>query len=76
MLGYYNNPEKTTERFVQNPLQSAYPELIYRTDDLVTYNEQGDPMYLSRSDFQSKHPGYRIELGETAAGAVDGGLHL
>lgn len=73
-LGYYNNPEKTAERFVQNPLQSAYPELIYRTGDLVTYNEQGDLMYLSRSDFQIKHLGCRIELGEieTAAGAVDG----
>ena len=29
-MGYYNNPEKTAAAFVQNPLNSAYPELIYR----------------------------------------------
>ena len=30
-LGYYNDPERTKEVFVQNPLNDAYPELIYRT---------------------------------------------
>ena len=30
-LGYYCNPEKTSEAFVQNPLNNMYPELIYRT---------------------------------------------
>ncbi len=30
-LGYYNNPEKTAESFVQNPLNHNYPEIIYRT---------------------------------------------
>ena len=30
-LGYYHNPEKTKEAFVQNPLNDAYPEIIYRT---------------------------------------------
>ena len=62
--GYYRNPEKTKEAFVQNPLNDAYPELIYRTGDLVKYNERGEIMYLSRKDFQIKHYGYRIELGE------------
>lgn len=33
-LGYYNNFEKTNEVFVQNPLNSRYPELIYKTGDL------------------------------------------
>ena len=33
-LGYYNNPEVTAKAFVQNPLNSLYPELIYRTGDL------------------------------------------
>ena len=27
-LGYYNDPERTKEVFVQNPLNDAYPELI------------------------------------------------
>lgn len=73
-LGYYGNPEKTAECFVQNPLKQDYPDTIYRTGDLVRYNERGELVYLSRKDFQIKHLGYRIELGEieTAAQAVEG----
>ena len=63
-MGYYNNPEKTREAFVQNPLNQAVPELIYRTGDIVKYNERGELLYLSRKDFQIKHMGHRIELGE------------
>lgn len=63
-MGYYNNPEKTRAAFVQNPLNKAVPEIIYRTGDLVKYNEHGELMYLSRKDFQIKHLGHRIELGE------------
>lgn len=72
--GYYNNPEKTAEAFVQNPLQPNYHEMIYRTGDLVRYNEFGELMYAGRKDFQIKHMGHRIELGEieTAALAVEG----
>lgn len=73
-VGYYNNPEKTKEAFVQNPLQSAYEEKIYRTGDLVQYNDKGELIYLSRKDFQIKHMGHRIELGEieTAVSSLEG----
>lgn len=73
-VGYYNNPEKTAGAFVQNPLQSAYEEKIYRTGDLVKYNDRHELMYLSRKDFQIKHLGHRIELGEieTAVASLDG----
>lgn len=63
-LGYYHNPEKTAEAFVQNPLNTAYPEIIYRTGDLGRYNERGELMFISRKDYQIKHMGHRIELGE------------
>ena len=63
-LGYYNNPEKTAEAFVQNPLNSLYNELIYRTGDIVHYNERGEIIYDGRKDSQIKHSGHRIELGE------------
>lgn len=63
-LGYYNNPEKTAEAFVQNPLNAAYPELIYRTGDIGKYNERGELVFVSRKDYQIKHMGHRIELGE------------
>ena len=73
-LGYYRNPEKTAAVFTQNPLNSAYPERIYHTGDLVSYNERGELLYLGRKDFQIKHMGYRIELGEIEAniGAIEG----
>ncbi len=63
-LGYYNNPEKTSEAFVQNPLNPHYPELIYRTGDLGKWNEYGELVFVSRKDYQIKHMGHRIELGE------------
>ncbi len=72
--GYYNNPEKTAEAFVQNPLNSAYPEIVYKTGDLVHLNEHNELIYDGRKDFQIKHMGHRIELGEieTAASSMDG----
>lgn len=66
-MGYYNNEDKTREAFVQNPLNKSYPEMIYRTGDLVKYNEYGELIYVTRKDFQIKHMGYRIELGEIEA---------
>lgn len=63
-LGYYNNKEKTEQAFVQNPLNKAYNEIIYRTGDLGYYNREGMMCFSSRKDFQIKHMGHRIELGE------------
>ncbi|MBQ7677921.1 MAG: amino acid adenylation domain-containing protein [Lachnospiraceae bacterium] len=63
-LGYYNNPEKTAGSFVQNPLNTAYPEIIYRTGDIGKVNERGELVFVSRKDYQIKHMGHRIELGE------------
>ena len=73
-LGYFGNPEKTQTVFVQNPLNDAWSELIYRTGDLVKYNDRNELMYLGRKDFQIKHMGHRIELGEieTAAYSLEG----
>ena len=66
-LGYYNNPEKTREVFVQNPLNTAYKEIIYRTGDIGYLNEYGELVFASRKDHQIKHMGHRIELGEIEA---------
>ena len=63
-LGYYNNFEKTNEVFVQNPLNSSYHELIYRTGDIGKLNQYGELVFISRKDYQIKHMGHRIELGE------------
>lgn len=71
--GYYGDLEKTNEVFVQNPLNPNYPELIYKTGDLVCYNEYHELVYVSRKDFQIKIRGYRVELGEieTAVSAIE-----
>ncbi len=73
-LGYYNDPERTARSFVQNPLNSAWPERIYRTGDMARYNEDGDLVFVSRKDWQIKHMGHRVELGEIeiTAGMVSG----
>lgn len=63
-LGYFNNPEKTANAFIQNPLNNIYSEPIYCTGDIVYENELGEIMYVGRVDAQIKHNGYRIELGE------------
>lgn len=63
-LGYYNDPQRTAASFVQNPLQTAYPERIYKTGDIGRYNERGELVFVSRKDYQIKHMGHRVELGE------------
>lgn len=67
--GYYDNFEKTKAAFVQNPLNPYYPEIVYKTSDLVKMNDRGEILYISRIDFQIKRSGYRIELGEIEAAA-------
>ena len=73
-LGYYNNPEQTSKAFCQNPLNSCYPERIYRTGDLAKYTQNGELIFCGRKDFQIKHMGHRIELEEIerAISEVDG----
>lgn len=63
-LGYFGDFEKTSEVFVQNPLQVNYKELMYRTGDIAYYQEDGNLVYVGRKDFQIKHLGHRVELGE------------
>ena len=69
-MGYYNDPEKTAAVFTQNPLNTAYGELIYRTGDIGRFNERGELVFICRKDSQIKHMGHRIELGEIEAAAL------
>lgn len=73
-LGYYGNPQKTAEVFVQNPLNDKFIDKIYRTGDMAKYNEHGEIEFLSRKDQQIKISGNRVELGEIEAAAcsIDG----
>ena len=62
--GYYGDLQRTSECFVQNPLNKEYIEYIYKTGDLAQYNDNDELIYVTRKDFQIKHMGHRIELGE------------
>jgi D-alanine--poly(phosphoribitol) ligase subunit 1 len=62
--GYYNDPERTSASFIQNPHNTDYNEVIYKTGDLVQVDEKGHLHFKGRADNQIKHMGYRIELEE------------
>lgn len=70
-MGYYNNPDKTQQAFTQNPLNSHYPESIYRTGDIMAWNKNGELVFKGRRDGMIKHSGYRIELGEIEHTAIN-----
>jgi non-ribosomal peptide synthase protein (TIGR01720 family) len=67
--GYWNNPAKTAEVFIENPkfmkdFSKDTFSRIYRTGDLVRYAFDGRVHYLGRKDNQIKLAGQRMELGE------------
>ncbi len=58
--GYLNNPELTSEKFINN---SFFPgEKMYKTGDLARWCPDGKIEFLGRVDFQVKIRGFRIEL--------------
>ena len=68
--GYVNRPELTAERFIANPFADdvahghGTSSRLYRTGDIVRWNERGQLEYLGRIDDQIKVRGFRVELGE------------
>lgn len=69
--GYYNDPDRTALAFIQNPHNEAFPEVMYKTGDLVRLDPADGKLYISgRKDNQIKHMGYRIELEE-----IESALH-
>jgi len=60
-LGYFNQPELTAERFVDNPYASG---MLYRTGDVARWLPGGTLAFIGREDFQIKLRGQRIEIGE------------
>nr|POF13497.1 nonribosomal peptide synthetase fmpe [Quercus suber] len=63
---YLNDPEKTARAFIHPPswLPTGPFTRLYKTGDLVQYNDDGTIDYVGRKDGQIKIRGQRIEPGE------------
>ncbi|MBE0575208.1 MAG: amino acid adenylation domain-containing protein [Desulfuromonadales bacterium] len=62
--GYFNDPVKTNQVFIEPKPGTGRGQRYYRTGDLVKMRHDGNYEYVSRLDNQVKIMGYRIELGE------------
>lgn len=72
--GYWNRPELTAEKFIENKFSTEKNEIIYRTGDLGKILPNNEIECLGRLDQQVKIRGHRIEPGEVeqALLALDG----
>ncbi|KAL4785457.1 Nonribosomal peptide synthetase 13 [Aspergillus varians] len=70
--GYMNQPSITATSFIEPPQWrrdmnlpcDKWRMLLYRTGDLVQYQEDGSIRYIGRRDTQVKIRGQRVDLGE------------
>ncbi|KAI0527995.1 hypothetical protein F5B22DRAFT_653082 [Xylaria bambusicola] len=70
--GYLNRPQETAAAFIDSPEwllrgtqgRPGRKSLLYRSGDLVKYNEDGTLDFVGRKDNQAKMRGLRIELNE------------
>jgi aspartate racemase len=62
--GYLHQPDLTAEKFIANPFHDGYSRRLYRTGDLARLLDNGNIVFLGRSDTQVKIRGQRLELGE------------
>ena len=68
--GYFNQPELTAEKFIENPFATEEDKKLgcnlrlYKTGDMVRWLPDGNLEFIGRIDDQAKIRGFRIELGE------------
>jgi amino acid adenylation domain-containing protein len=63
MSGYWQNPAKTAEVFIDIEVDGA-SHRAYRSGDIPFINDNGNLIYCGRLDSQVKIDGHRVELGE------------
>ncbi|MGF7082762.1 amino acid adenylation domain-containing protein [Mucilaginibacter sp. UYCu711] len=71
--GYVNNSDLTYEKFIPNPYLQADSPVLYSTGDLVSYQADGNIVFIGRVDDQVKIRGYRVEPGELERAIVQSG---
>jgi amino acid adenylation domain-containing protein len=75
-LGYWNDPEATSQVFRRNPLNPAGTpdsERVVFSGDLVRRDEEGDIFFVSRRDRMIKTLGYRVSPDEVVDGLFASG---
>jgi acyl-CoA ligase (AMP-forming) (exosortase A-associated) len=76
-LGYWNDPEKTAERFKPAPGQPkelVTPEIAVWSGDTVRMDEEGFLYFISRRDEMIKTSGYRVSPTEVEEVVYSTGL--
>ncbi len=76
-MGYWNDTERTAERFKPAPLTIAEiptPELAVWSGDLVTQDEEGYLYFVGRKDDMIKTSGYRVSPSELEEVIYSSGL--
>jgi len=76
-LGYWNDPEKTAERFKPAPGQPAgivMPEIAVWSGDTVRMDEEGFLYFIGRRDEMIKTSGYRVSPTEVEEAVYGTGL--
>lgn len=68
-MGYFNDPRKTEDRFVDLRISSlpSFSMRAYRTGDLAWFDENGNMVLMGRQDMQVKRYGLRIDISEIEA---------
>ena len=62
--GYWNRPEETAARFIEQTQDDGTSIRLYKTGDMVRYLFDGTLEFLGRYDHQVKIRGFRVELGD------------
>ncbi len=65
--GYWDNEEATRNAMAPRPGAPETGEQVYKSGDIVYFDEAGDYYFVERRDSQVKIMGHRIELAEIAA---------
>lgn len=62
--GYFDDAERTARAFVPDPRDPITGGRVYRTGDRAVLDEDGQYLFVGRTDNMIKSRGYRVELGE------------
>ena len=65
--GYWNRPDLNRVAFLTRPTLGPFPDVYYRTGDIVIRHADGLLRFLGRRDRMVKVRGYRIELDDVEA---------